>query len=163
VASVSVTHGSILSDSPSSASFLTVRSHTPNIKYKQSPNVKYKQSLRLTMADPPTSASGDPASGADANAHDPAALVVEYINNNPEPGNNPAAVTLTVNSQEHQNDDDVEEEDVDPFSLLPLHQPHYHPVCHKIILLCGAIMAHQNNTVLPIQVVEGLMEEMREW
>jgi hypothetical protein len=74
------------------------------------------------MADPPTSASGDPASGADANAHDLAALVVEYINNNPEPGNNPAAVTLIVNSQEHQNDDYLEEEDVDPFSLLFLHQ-----------------------------------------
>jgi hypothetical protein len=90
-------------------------------------------------------------------------LVVEYINNNPEPGNNPAAVTLTVNSQEHQNNDDVEEEDVDPFSLLPLHQPCYHPVCDKLIILCGAIMAHQNNTVLPTQVVQGLMEEMREW
>jgi hypothetical protein len=99
------------------------------------------------MADPPTSAFGDPASGADANAHDSAALVVEYINNNnPEPGNNPAAVTLTVNLQERQNDDNVEEEDVDPFSLLPLHQPHYTLVCNKIIILCGAIMSHHQNT-----------------
>lgn len=113
------------------------------------------------MADPPASAL---ASGTHA-AADAGALVIEQVNPNPNTGI-PNAVSLTVNTQnedENENGHEEEEDVVDSFSLLPLHRPRYRPICDKIIILCGAIMAHHNAAVLPVEVIGELMAEMRKW
>jgi hypothetical protein len=98
-----------------------------------------------------------------AEGTDLSAFVVDSVVNHPAPPNEATAIiTLTAASQSQEQEQAVHQEDVeqaqdgesinnnndnnikeDPFSQLPIHRPRFHPVCDKIIILYGAIMAHK--------------------
>lgn len=107
-------------------------------------------------------------------AADPSALVIDSVaNNNAAPieanivTQSQSALTQSQIEDSHDGDHDeahneINNSDDGPPSSLPIFQPRHIPVCDKIIILYGAIMAHEGDTTLPPAKLSELINEIKD-